>query len=292
MGPPIFIIGNPRSGTTLLRLMLTCHRNIVIPPECGFAVWLHDKYESWAGSDDLVIDRFVADVLECRKIETWQVDEEGLLGFLKNRRPDSYAAAVSLVYEWYGLSAGETFTRWGDKNNFYLDYIPTIKAMFPAAHFVHIVRDGRNVACSYRRLAATKIESRYAPRLPHEIDDIARQWKQNIETIDQSFNAFGHEHVQELRLEDLVRDPQEQLTRVCELLGEEYDAGMLEYHRVNEQRQLEPQEFLQWKEKTLKPPTPEQNDEYQSKLTADEITRFEAIAGDTLRKHGYIGDRR
>ena len=48
---PVFIIGNPRSGTTLIRLMLTCHPQIVIPPESGFLVTLYPKYVNFGGSE-------------------------------------------------------------------------------------------------------------------------------------------------------------------------------------------------------------------------------------------------
>lgn len=44
---PIFILGNPRSGTTLLQLMLACHPRLAVPPECGFALWLYDRYGDW-----------------------------------------------------------------------------------------------------------------------------------------------------------------------------------------------------------------------------------------------------
>jgi len=43
----IFILGNPRSGTTLLRLTLACHPQLAVPAECGFALWLHGRYRDW-----------------------------------------------------------------------------------------------------------------------------------------------------------------------------------------------------------------------------------------------------
>ncbi|MDC3391597.1 sulfotransferase [Candidatus Thioglobus sp.] len=44
-------MGNPRSGTTLLRLILTSNSKITIPPECSFIIWLFDKYSNWKPSD-------------------------------------------------------------------------------------------------------------------------------------------------------------------------------------------------------------------------------------------------
>jgi len=43
---PIFIIGNPRLGTSLLRVILNAHPNLVIPPECGFAMWLYPQFKN------------------------------------------------------------------------------------------------------------------------------------------------------------------------------------------------------------------------------------------------------
>lgn len=49
--PFIFIVGRPRSGTTLLRTLYDAHPNVNIPPECQFVVNLYGKYGG--GGDDL-----------------------------------------------------------------------------------------------------------------------------------------------------------------------------------------------------------------------------------------------
>lgn len=288
MNSPIFVLGNPRSGTTLLRLMLTCHPAIVIPPEAGFAAWLYERYRDWKADCPSQIDAFVADALRTRKMETWGLGEEDLRGFLREHRPATYPEAVSLVYELYGLRSGREFRRWGDKNNFYIDYIEVLDRMFPDAQFVHIVRDGRNVACSYRALGAQKISSAYAPRLPMEIRDIATEWRRNVDTVSGALRKFGPERGFELRLEDLVRSPEQVLRGLTGFLGEEFDRSMLDYHRIGEERQLEPREFLQWKQRTLEPPIDTRNEIYKSELDAASIASFEETAGDSLRRYGYL----
>ena len=291
MKPPIFIIGNPRSGTTLLRLMLTCHRNIVIPPECGFAVWLYPKYGQWSQlrkSEDHLLTEFLDDLMKCRKIETWNMDVEGLFGFLKRREPLTYSDVVSSVYEWYGLSQGENFVRWGDKNNFHIHHILSIKTIFPNACFIHIIRDGRDVACSYKKLSEQRIDVLYAPRLPGRLEDIAEQWKANIQTAVASFTIMGSETVYEIRFEDLILNTEASLRHLCEWLGEEYDPSMLDYYIANQERGLEPRDFLSWKQKTLRPPIPDESGRYLSELTIQEIHLFENIAGQVLEKYGYV----
>jgi len=291
MNSPVFIIGSPRSGTTLLRLMLTSHRNIVIPPECGFAVWWYEKYKNWGKStkaNDLRYRDFLRDLLKSKKIETWHIDEKDLLKFLREREPSSYSELVSCVYEWYGLSNGKSLKRWGDKNNFYIHHILTIKKIFPNACFVHIIRDGRDVACSYKELHERKIDSPYAPKLPHTIEKIAEEWKINIEEAIESFTRINWENVYEIKFEDLIFNTETSLSNLCARLGEEYDLSMLNYHNINRERDLEPKEFLKWKEKTLQAPMKSVVGRHKKGLTKRELKKFESVAGDILRRVGYL----
>lgn len=285
---PIFVLGNPRSGTTLLRLMLTCHPNIVIPPECGFAVWLYPRFQGWdAANAEAMLERFVPEVLGCRKIETWQLAEDELRGFLAAARPTSYSRAASLVYEHYGRAQGRSFTRWGDKNNFYIHHLDTVEEIFPDAVFVHLVRDGRNVACSYKWLHEQALESPYAPRLPWEIGEIAREWRDNNERIGAFLGRLGRGRSTVVRFEELVADPEGQLRRLCAALGEELDPAMLRYHEANQERQLEPRELMAWKKKTLEPPRTSEIDRFARELSPREVADFESVAGATLERYGF-----
>lgn len=285
---PIFIIGSPRSGTTLLRLMLTCHRNIVIPPECGFAVWLAGKFSGWSIEDySGWIDRLIPELMQCRKIETWNLEPDGLREFLRAGKPATYPEAVGLVYEWYGISTGRRFTRWGDKNNFYLNHIPAIKVMFEDAYFVHIVRDGRDIACSYKRLKAVRERSRYFPTIPESIEDVAGQWRSNIRLVRKSFEGIGRGRVLEIKFEDLVLNTVNTLQSVCDSIGESLDTAMLEYHGHNLKKQLEPVGFLDWKGNTVKPPLPSAVGRYNTELDEQELRTFEGVAGDVLQVLGY-----
>ena len=74
---PLFILGNPRSGTTLLRRIINAHSLYCVPPECGFVQWLYDKYGHWKQelvSNREFVDSFLTDLEKCRKIETWNLD--------------------------------------------------------------------------------------------------------------------------------------------------------------------------------------------------------------------------
>ncbi len=167
----------------------------------------------------------------------------------------------------------------GDKNNYYIKHIETIKEIFNAPKFIFIVRDGRDVACSYRELALKNISSIYAPNLPYSLESIANEWAVNNKFLLDELN----EQTVLVTYEDLVRHPNRTLGRICNFLGVEYSKSMLEYYENND----EPPEFLQWKSKTLEKPDGDNVGKYKNILTPDEILLFGSIAGEPLNAFGY-----
>ena len=73
------MIGNPRSGTSLLRLMLNNHPFISVPPECGFVVWLYEKYKNEKFVNKKLINNFIIDLLGCKKFETWGLSKSEIV---------------------------------------------------------------------------------------------------------------------------------------------------------------------------------------------------------------------
>lgn len=284
---PVFVIGNPRSGTSLLRLMLMSHPLVVIPPEAGFAVWLHPKYAAWSPGEGY--EAFVEDLLETRKFEFWNLGGDEISRSLAAQGPEDYGALVAAVYRCYAQGVKPEATCWGDKNNFHVGEVDRLKAIFPNGRFIHIVRDGRNVAVSYRRLHQRDMKSRYAPSLPFDVGEIAREWAHNVTRVEEAMAGFGDPaRVLTVRLEDLTRRPKEILEDVCRVLGLRFDPSMLEYHRLTPNEGGEPAEFLQWKERNAQPVEATDTDEYLGVLSVEEIRAFEEIAGHALERFGYL----
>jgi len=285
---PVFIIGNPRAGTTLLRLMLTCHPRIHIPPECGFAVWLRHGFGGWQTGDcDGRLDEFLEALAGSRKFETWQLSKGEVRTFLAARSPSSYGELVAAVYACHAAAHGKDGCRWGDKNNFHLDHILEIKALFPEVRFVHIVRDPRDIVCSYRELNRRRIDSPYQPKLADEVGEIAAQWRRNIRIIRKAFELFHWQGVYEIRFDDLVREPEDSLRSACRFLDEEFDPAMLAYHEANRSSLLEPREFLLWKEKTLEPPRADRIERFRKELNDREIETVMRAAGREMDLYDY-----
>lgn len=286
---PIFIFGNPRSGTTLLRLMVNAHPEIVVAPECGFAQWLHEDFKGWKEKnveDEIILQDFIDKLFASRKFDTWGLDEKMVAENVISLRPKNYAQLVSSIYFTYAKSKSNSFTRWGDKNNYYIDHIELIFELFPNAKAILIVRDGRDVACSYRELAKRKIDSRYSPNLPVSMKEIAAEWRKNNKKALDDLKKFAPSGFHTIRYEDMVTESEEAMVALCNSIGLEYSTEMLDYHK--DVKRNEPEEFLQWKEKTLKRPMTTQVGRYNQDLTKEEIDDFENIAHDLLTSFNYI----
>lgn len=214
-----------------------------------------------------------------KKIESWQIDQKELTAYLHKNKVDSLKSAILQTYEFYRENEQVQFI--GDKNNFYLDHIDTLKKINSSMSYIHIVRDGRDVACSYLQLMNKKYTSKYAPILPTNITEIASSWSQNNNKIRA---GIPPEKIITIRLEDLVEKPENELKRVCKFLGYKYDIKMLDYYKNSDN--YEPKEYDEWKSKNKKPI---ENDNFKFKriLSQADIAEFEKVAADTLAHFGY-----
>ena len=125
---PIFILGNPRSGTSLLRLMLHSHSQICIPPESHFFLWLEVKYGIWSLE---MLEDFIQDLFNATKFETWNINREELSDFIINAAPKTYSFLISLIYQFYAEKHRGESKYWGDKNSLWTDKLERIRFYYP-----------------------------------------------------------------------------------------------------------------------------------------------------------------
>jgi len=288
---PLFVIGSPRSGTSLLRLILTSHSEIIVPPECGFIVWLYEKYCAWSSSDALDADsraQYLDDLFLCKKFDTWGTERAALDELLAEHYPADYAGLCATIYMAYARKHSRTVTIWGDKNNFHINHLPTLRSIYPDARFVHIVRDGRDVACSYREVMLRGSSSPYSPNLNTDIDAIATEWSTNVLKVNDYLSSLDASRQMLIRYEDLVENTKTSVMEICRWLGLPFEEKMLEFHEVNRRMQLEPALTLDWKQRTLEPISDDTVGRYRTTLPIVEQIRFTEVAGDSLIKFGYM----
>nr|BFD66486.1 sulfotransferase [Bdellovibrio sp. HAGR004] len=281
---PIFILGNPRSGTTLLRLLLTSHRDVVVPPEAGFLVWLSNKYGDWNSFDSnssSAVLSYVNDLFGTKKFETWGLNKSDVITQIAKNKPSSYSELSSCIYHSYAKKIAKEVLYWGDKNNFYLNHIEELNRLYPGAKYIHIVRDGRDVACSYLDMGRRTYKSQYAPQLPQKIEEIASQWRNNVLKIERDLKKCSSVFLT-IRYEDLVNKTDEELHNICDFLGIEFQNEMASFYLANRSQKLEPVETLEWKQKTLMPIERSSVGRYLDILSKEDVLRFEEVARDAL----------
>ena len=145
---PIFVLGCPRSGTTLLQLMLHAHPRIAIPPETRFVL---TTYEARNGFGDVRKEQnrraLAASIVRERQtlfydlgLDADEVFDEIVEG------PPTLGSAIGIVFRAYARRFDKP--RWGDKRPGYYQQIPGLLRMFPDAQIVHLIRDGRDCVAS------------------------------------------------------------------------------------------------------------------------------------------------
>jgi hypothetical protein len=164
-----------------------------------------------------------------------------------------------------------------------------IAAAFPQARFVHIVRDGRDVAVSVQNTWFGRGKT---------ISDIAAEWANRIADFRIQTSELGLP-VHTVHYEELAESPSLVLKTVCEFIELPYTAAMLRYHETARQR-LKELSDLRWGARTfasseriathsmaLKPPTMRRIGRWREALRADQVETFESLASSMLRELGY-----
>jgi hypothetical protein len=230
---------------------------------------------------------FVSAVLKTRKFETWNLSGDGIGIEMERRGVSSYAEAASAVYWAFARTQNKQTLRWGDKNNFHTAHVGLLLKLFPRAQLIHIVRDPRDVACSYRELATPTSASPYQPALPRECPLIAGEWLRNVEAVEREAAALSPAQYRLVRYEDLVAFPKETLAALCSWMGFTFEEPMLSFHQQNKSEQLEPRATLDWKQLTLEPITERRVGRYRTELTPAERREITDVAGPFMSTLGY-----
>ncbi len=203
---PIFILGAPRSGTTLIEQVLASHPRVVAGGE-----------RPWLGELRQVALRLCADAgpFPACLARTWTADQRHLASVFR----DHYLARA----ESAGLYAdGSGF--FTDKMPFNEMHLPLLRMAFPEAAVVYIRRDPRDVAVS---MLAHHLSHGF--NCGYRIEDIVRHLALTsalVEHYVRESGAFGLV----LRYEDFVVDQEGQTRRLLGHVGLPFDAACLRFH--------------------------------------------------------------
>lgn len=210
------VVGCPRSGTSLLAVMLDSHPELAVPPETSF---LGTVASIQGVARDTRRDFFAAVTADRIPISNWSdfgLDRDRLWRRLEAIEPFTVAAGLRAFYLLYAEGQGKP--RYGEKTPGYIFLLPQIAALLPEAHFIHVIRDPGDTALSWRK-------TWFAPS--QDLSVLGDGWRKHVAAGRRARRLVPH--YVELRFEDLVRDPAGELQRLCAYLSLRWDPQMLDY---------------------------------------------------------------
>lgn len=219
---PIFIVGQERSGTTLLMAMLGCHPKIAVPE----VSWWYPRFRPYLYTyGDLQRDdnfrTLASEMIFGLKPKFWGMPENPRTivdEVVRDARERSFAGIYCAMIERYALWAGNK-PRWGEKTPNNLFFVREILDDFPNAKLICVTRDGRDACAEF-------LQSGFGPT---NIFCAAECWREGQREALRLPRHLDPDTWLDVRYEELVRDPESTLKRVCGYLNEDYSDQMLKF---------------------------------------------------------------
>lgn len=277
--PYVFLIGSPRSGTTMLKRMVSAHPEITITRETH---WIPRFIERCRGvdSEGRVTPDITKELFGHHRFSQMKVSQEQVEQIVSSNPGMMYADLVSELFDRYAKRKGKRLA--GDKTPKYVRRLPTLLTMWPDAKVIHLVRDGRDVCLSMRYWRmAHKAVGRFSTWEESPTVTAALWWKVLVGLGCEDGQQFARTNYLEVRYEDLVNHSERECRRIVEHLRLPYDEAMLHYHEGRTSKESGLSANAAWL-----PPTKGLRD-WQTQMPSDDIQRFEAAAGDLLQELGY-----
>jgi hypothetical protein len=274
---PIFVVGSPRSGTSILAWCLGHHPNIFPVPESN---WMGDFAVNVAVAHQIGSARGCLSILSAMDIR----DDEFFAAFGRsinelvvghrthleiNRENSNSPSKINQQWlEATSMTAGPK-TRWVDGTPEYSLHICGLRKLFPQARFVHVFRDVDAVVRSMVNFhRATGIQ------LVANEEDAYKYWLRTVRGCLKAEEAYGPRVVYRLRYTALVESPELALRSLLDFVGEPYSAKCLDplSQRINSSNV---------------PPDFKSEDPTTNPAIAEEARRLSVKIGETPQSAGH-----
>jgi hypothetical protein len=255
-----FIVGCPRSGTTMLQQALNRHSQIVIPPETKyfFSFFGHTRRR------------------QARHVERLNRDLR-----INLPAPTRAVRSVAEGRAFYELMARQYVARlpekdpvyFGEKTPEHTGFLPRIRQVFPAAKILVLCRDGRDVASSLTRV----------PWMSPNLHVNFLVWLYYCRIV-RTAQANPGPDIHFVRYEDIVAAPERELEAALRFLGLPYEPAVAEGWG---NREGVPEREDAWKARALLPITTDRVGVFRRELSHDQIGILERLGREALPSLGY-----
>jgi hypothetical protein len=248
-----------------------------IPPEnwalggCIATFRAHHWSLSWSNIVDLILGKHL--VVSRRWFDEPPTRlREKLLNIPTARR--SLAILIDVIYRFHGEAQGAKFNRWGDKTPLNINHMRVIMEVFPRAKFIHLIRDGVDVAHSWSKL----------DQYHDDVITPARRWRDSVKAA----SDFKHDHpgrLLEISYEDLCWDPRGRMTEVCEFVNIPFEGELIS--RTDHYDEMESARSLPHYEKVFSSISTDSIGKGRRQMSARDRCRIASLLNDELVRCGY-----
>lgn len=271
---PVFVVGCPRSGTTMLQLMLHSHPRIAVPPETRYLIPAYLRRRSFGDMRLAQRRRALAEWVagdRTTKFKELKIDKDEYVRQAVEG-PGSLGSVLGLTFKMYADRFGKV--RWGDKRPSYVKQIDYLLRMFPDAQFIHLIRDGRDCVASLKEM----------PWYAHNSFHAVSTWAEAIDAGVKLRRTMPEDAYYELRYEDLTDDPSTELKKLCVFLEEDFDPAMIS---PREAASVAVPAHKVWHSNTHSDVTRARVGTWANRLDAWEVSLCEQVLGERLAANGY-----
>ena len=280
---PFFIVGSGRCGTTLLRRLLMESSEAHIPPEnwrLKDVIPCFKRYRwtvEWNDLSRLAVNYFAhqGEYNPDKTINKW-FDGRSLKPLIDEleaipSEEQSLARLIDHLYRYHGRVHETKVLRWGDKTPLNVWNMNRISEVFPDAKFVHLLRDGTDVAASFINAG------------PPSLRESALRWKSAVEAA----RHFMQEHPArciEIRYEDLVSQPTSSVRDICDYLSLRF---LDSRDGIPSSENMEEVSKLQFHENVFEPVSSESVGKGHRRLSKKQKAEIQNLIGRELECYGY-----
>lgn len=284
--PFFFIIGRPRSGTTLIRTLLDAHPNVIVPPEYPVIPDVFSRLGKKPGWDESKRLRLKETFRKSLPFDFWKyeylrIDEEGLAKSLA-RLPAVCPTrdAIKLFY-YHSQSVFEKreILLLGDKNPVYALHTQRLMNWFPKARFLFITRDYRDNFVSMRKFDWE------APNVVLQ----AWRWKA-ITRMMLRLKRKAPERVFMFRYEDLAANPEQVFAEICDFLQIPFVRDVFDFHVKSSEHHgfIDHQTLMKYHDSLVRPVHTDTIGKWQQILLPPEVAKADCVVGKTAEAAGYV----
>lgn len=267
---PVFVVGCPRSGTTLLYHMLLSSGDFALfPLESRTFDILGQRFPNLLSPKRRA--RLVEYFVHSKNFDAAGV-ERSVLESRTRSECRNIADFLRIVMEEMCRKQG--VSRWAEKTPYHVLYISEIKRLIPDALIVHIIRDGRDTALS---MSAFGLDNPYLWECGGRLLAMAVRWKWMVQKGRTAGREIGRDYY-ELRYEDLVEKPRETLDRLGGFIHQELDYDRILQAGVGSVKQPE-SSFPGQHSKPV--------GRWKVQCSPSELAAVEGAVGDCLEELGY-----